>query len=77
MYGDKSFDVKVQNTSEMCKVLVSTPIPLDVDALTAIIPLDCTPGGNRVVKLLAIAAPVPSPDCLGSDVNCKVVTYSS
>ena len=51
--------------------------PSRCDALTAIIPLDRTPGGNCVVKLLAIDAPVPSPDSLGSDVNCKVVTYSS
>ena len=73
----RRFGVKVQNTYEMCKVLVGTPIPLDVDALAAIIPPDRTPGGNCVVKLLAIAAPVPSPDSLGSDVNCKVATFSS
>ena len=76
----RRFGVKVQNTYEMCKVfviLVSTPIPLDVDVLAAIIPLDRTPGGNWVVKLLAIAAPVTSPDSLGSGVTCKVATFSS
>ena len=73
----RRFGVKVQNTYEMCKVLVGSPIPLDVDALAAIIPLDRTLGGNWVVKLLAIAAPVPSPDSLGSGVTCKVATFSS
>ena len=65
----RRFGVKLQNTYEMCKVLVGTPISLDVGALAAIIPPDHTPGGNCVVKLLATAAPVPSPESLGSDVN--------
>ena len=73
----RRFGVKLQNTYEMCKVLVGTPISLDVDALAAIIPPDRTPGGNWVFKLLAIAAPVPSPNSLGSGVTCKVATFSS
>ena len=52
-------------------------LPRDVNALAEITHLDRTPGADFVVQLLAVAAPVPTPDALDSDVICKVATYSS
>ena len=73
----KSFGVRVQSTDGMRAVLASAHFPRDVDALAAITALEPIPGGDFSVQLLAIAAPVPTPDVLGAVVRCKVATFNS